>query len=465
MREAVEERIDRREAGIEAQGIERVPPEARSHVRIFDNFTMWLSSNLVLSTIALGALAINVFGLGLWDGIGVVVVFNLLGVLPVAFFSTLGPKLGLRQMTISRFSFGWVGAMLMALFNVAACIGWSVVNVIVGGQLIAALSNGAIPNWVGILVIAALTTLVSLYGYRYVHRYERYAWIPMALIFLLMFIVAAPNATGVAAKSSGLAYVASLLSFGSAIYGFATGWSSYAADYNVKQPENTPADRVFWLTFLGIYLPCILLESLGIMLTTVPAFSGKGGGELMAAVLSPLGGFGSLLLLLLAMSVVANNIPNDYSLALSMQLLGQGFQRINRAVWTVAGAVAYTIIAVSASGNFDQTLEHFLLLIAYWLGPWGIILIVEHFAIRHGQYNVQDWNTPNRLPIGWAALAAMAIGLLGVYLGAAQVAFVGPIASLFNPPYGMDIGFELGVIFAGIAYFILRPMELRSTHR
>jgi len=465
MREAVEERVNRREVGIEARGIERVAPEARSHVRIFDNFTMWLSSNLVLSTIALGSLAINVFGLGLWDSVGVVLAFNLLGVLPVAFFSTLGPKLGLRQMTISRFSFGWFGAMLMALFNVAACIGWSVVNVIVGGQLVAALSHGVIPSWVGILVIATLTTLVSLYGYRYVHRYERYAWIPMAFIFLIMFIVAVPHATAVFAKSSGVAYGASLLSFGSAIYGFATGWSSYAADYNVKQPENTPAARVFWLTFLGIYIPCVLLESLGILLTTVPALSGKSGGELMAAVLAPLGGFGSLLLLVLALSVVANNIPNDYSLALSMQLLGQGFQRINRAVWTVAGAVAYTIIAISASGNFNQTLENFLLLIAYWLGPWSIILIVEHFMIRRGRYNVEDWNTPSRLPIGWAALTAMAIGLFGVYLGAAQVAFVGPIAGLFNPPYGMDIGFALGVIFAGIAYYILRPMELRLSHR
>ncbi|HEY9641040.1 MAG TPA: cytosine permease, partial [Coleofasciculaceae cyanobacterium] len=85
-----EDHETRQEQGIEAQGIEWVPPEARSHVRIFDNFTMWLSSNLVLSTIALGSLAINIFGLGLWDSIGVIAVFNLLGVLPVAFFSTLG---------------------------------------------------------------------------------------------------------------------------------------------------------------------------------------------------------------------------------------------------------------------------------------------------------------------------------------------------------------------------------------
>ena len=38
------------EQGIETHGIERVSPTTRSHVRIFDNFTMWLSANLVIST-------------------------------------------------------------------------------------------------------------------------------------------------------------------------------------------------------------------------------------------------------------------------------------------------------------------------------------------------------------------------------------------------------------------------------
>ena len=99
------------ERGLETHGIERVSPATRTHVRIFDNFTMWLGANLVISTIALGTLANFAFGLGFWDSVASIVFFNALGVLPVAFFSTLGPKLGLRQMTITRFSFGWVGAI------------------------------------------------------------------------------------------------------------------------------------------------------------------------------------------------------------------------------------------------------------------------------------------------------------------------------------------------------------------
>ena len=458
------------EQGIETHGIERVSPATRTHVNIVDNFTMWLSANLVISTVGLGALAIPIFGLGFWDSLAVILIFNALGVLPVAFFSTLGPKLGLRQMTISRFSFGWVGGIIMALFNVAACIGWSVVNVIIGGQLVAALSGGRVPSWAGILILAILTTLVSIYGYRYVHRYERYAWIPMAVIFAIMLVVAAPHFSIVASSNTTTAAeIAGLLSFGGAVYGFATGWSSYAADYNVNQPEETPSSRVFWLTFLGIFIPCVLLETLGMAFTTFGPWATKFAnglvGDLLAAVVSPLGGFGTLILVLLALSVVANNIPNDYSLGLSVQVFGRPFQRVKRYVWTLIGAVIYVLIALPASANFAHTLTDYLLIIAYWLAPWSIILVIEHFVFRRGRYNVDDWNTPSRLPIGWAAIASMVAGLVGVLLGAAQFYYVGPIAKLVNPPFGMDVGFELGLVFAGIAYLILRRIEMNTSPR
>jgi NCS1 nucleoside transporter family len=315
------------EHSIETQGIERVSPKTRVHVRISDNFTIWFSANLVISTVALGAIAIPIFGLGFWDSAAAIMLFNILGSLPVAFFSTMGPKLGLRQMTITRFSFGWGGAVIMALFNVAACTGWSAVNAIVGGQLVAAVSGGTIARPVAILIIVVLTTIFSIYGYKHVHRYARYAWIPAAIIFLILLIIAGPKVSIIPTPALGIAEIASFISFGGAVYGFATGWSSYAADYNVKQPEETPASRVFWLTFLGVAIPCTVLEIFGMALTTAYKES---GGDLLAAVARPLGGFGNILLLLLALSIIANNIPNAYSIGLSMQVLGKSFQRVGR---------------------------------------------------------------------------------------------------------------------------------------
>ncbi len=451
------------EQGIETQGIERVAPDNRGHIHIFDNHTMWLSSNLVISSVVLGALAKNIFALGFWDSVIAIVIFNILGALPAAFFSTLGPRLGLRQMVISRFSFGWFGAGIMALFNVVACVGWSAVNIIVGGQLIEVLSKGAIPRQVGILVIAMLTTLVTIYGYKYIHIYQRYAWMPMAAVFCLLMIAAAPHLSIVPTPALNMAEVASFFSFGGAVYGYAIGWSSYAADYSVKHPETTSARSIFWYTFLGITIPCIVLEIFGMALAV--AYKGLSAADLLEAVAGPQGTLGALLLLILSLSTVANNLSTDYSLALSIQVLGKTFQRLSREVWTLIGSVVYVLIAVAAGTNFNETLSNYLLLMAYWLGPWSIILILEHFVFRRGNYNVDDWNMPEKLPVGWAAIVSLLIGLGGALFGAAQADYIGPIALWLSHPYGMDVGFELGVILAGVAYFFLRHFELALTNQ
>ena len=63
-----------------------------------------------------------------------------------------------------------------------------------------------------------------------------------------------------------------------------------------------------------------------------------------------------------------------------MQMLRRSFQRVNRESKHSIGAVIYIIIAIVGAANFNVTLENFLLLVAYWLGPWAIILILEHFV-------------------------------------------------------------------------------------
>jgi purine-cytosine permease-like protein len=74
----------------------------------------WLAANMVVSSFAIGALATPVFALGFVDSILTILFFNLLGILPVAFFSTFGPVFGLRQMVLSRFFFGFYGVKISA---------------------------------------------------------------------------------------------------------------------------------------------------------------------------------------------------------------------------------------------------------------------------------------------------------------------------------------------------------------
>src|SRR5258708_1038200 len=77
----------------EVTGIERVADDNRQHTQLWDTMWLWWSANSVVATVALGTLS-AFFGLGFWGSILVILVFNVLGVLPVAFLSTLGPKTG-----------------------------------------------------------------------------------------------------------------------------------------------------------------------------------------------------------------------------------------------------------------------------------------------------------------------------------------------------------------------------------
>ena len=115
-----------------------------------DNFSV-----IQISTFAIGVLSQSIFFLGLKESALTIIFFNLLCTLPVAYFSTWGAKLGLRQLTLSRFSFGYATAQLPIVLNCIACVGWSIVNSIVGAQTLRAVSTThQIPTAAGIIVIA-----------------------------------------------------------------------------------------------------------------------------------------------------------------------------------------------------------------------------------------------------------------------------------------------------------------------
>jgi len=67
---------------------------------------------MVVSSFAIGALAVPVFKLGFVDSALAIIFVNLLATAPACIFSTFGPKFGLRQMVLSRFFFGYYGVKL-----------------------------------------------------------------------------------------------------------------------------------------------------------------------------------------------------------------------------------------------------------------------------------------------------------------------------------------------------------------
>ncbi|EKG13192.1 Permease cytosine/purines uracil thiamine allantoin [Macrophomina phaseolina MS6] len=461
---------------IEQRGIERVPENERNDTSLLNVGTMWLSANMVVSSFAIGLLAKSLFYLGVADAMIVCLFFNILGILPVCFFSSLGPVFGLRQMVLSRFWFGWWGVKLIACFNVCACIGWSAVNSIVGAELIHAV-NDDVPGWAGIVIIAICTFFVTLFGYKVVHAYEFWSWIPTFIIFLIVLGTFAHSGAYVHIPwETGKSEMGGVLSFGVTVYGFATGWASYAADYTVYQPSTQSRRKVFLSTACGLLFPLLFTEMLGIAVMSATAINGgdnryqagydsAGTGGLLAAVLfPPLGGFGKFCLVILALSIIANNCPNIYSIALTVQVFGRWAQAVPRPIWTLLGTGVYIGIAIPGYSHFETVLENFMNFIGYWLSIYEGIALTDHFLFRRGTggYVPEHYDQPSKLPPGIAAVLAFGFGVAGMVTGMSQTWYVGKIAlHAGEAPFGGDVGFELGFAFAAVSYAVLRNIELR----
>lgn len=431
---------------------------------------------MVISSFAIGLLAQKLFFLGFVDAILTCLFFNMLGVISVCFFSTFGPRFGLRQMVLSRFWFGWWGVKLIAFFNVLACIGWSSVNSIVGAQLIHAVNND-VPGWAGILVIAVGTLLVTFFGYKVVHAYEFWSWIPTFIVFLIVLGEFAHSGDFVNLPMGvGTSELGGVLSFGSVVYGFATGWTSYAADYTVYQPVTQSRKKVFGAVWIGLMIPLLFTEFLGIAIMTattlndgnnryMEGYTASGTGGLLAAVLfPPLGGFGKFCLVVLALSIVANNCPNIYSVALTMQVMGRWTQRVPRFVWTTIATGVYIAIAIPGYSHFEEVLENFMNFIGYWLAIYEGVAFSEHLLYRRSfdAYDPETYDQPSRLPPSIAAVFAFCCGVAGMVTGMSQTWFVGPIAlHAGEAPFGGDVGFELGFAFAFVSYAAARYLERR----
>jgi purine-cytosine permease-like protein len=234
--------------------------------------------------------------------------------------------------------------------------------------------NNDVPGFAGIIIIAVCTLMVTFFGYKIVHVYEFWSWLPTTIVFIIILGVFAHSGDFVnIPMGMGTSELGSVLSFGSVVYGFATGWTSYAADYTVYQPSSQSRIKVFFAVWIGLIIPLLFTEMLGIAIMTATTinegknkyadgYAASGTGGLLGAVLfGPLGGFGKFCLIILSLSIIANNCPNIYSVGLTIQVLGGRWtQRVPRFVWTAVGTAIYIAIAIPGYTHFESVLENFM---------------------------------------------------------------------------------------------------------
>ena len=435
----------------EARGVQRVEPH-ETHAQTLKDyvqaFLMWISVNLAAVNITLGMLASTVYNLSFKDAAFCAVFGALLGSLVVAYIATWGPISGNRTMIFTRYTFGWWPGKLIVVLNLIVLLGYSMIGLVVAGQILSAVSsNGRLSVVVGIIIVAVISWVITTFGISIYHTYMRYAWLPQLIALSILYGVSASQ-FDLATPTAGdpRTRVGNRLSFFSLCFSAAITYAGGAADFFVYYSPTTPRLPLFFVSWLGLVFSFSFCLIVGIGLASgvtnnaaySAAYSG-GQGNLIVEGFSSLHGFGKFLSVVIAFGLISNIIYPTYSSGIDFQILGRTAQRVPRFIWNTVGVIIYTVCALAGRDHLSEIFTNFLALMGYWLAIWIAIILEDQIIFRRRTgYDWTVWNQEEKLPVGIAALIAFLVGWAGAILCMAQVWYIGPIAKQVGE-YGADV--------------------------
>lgn len=449
-----------RVAAVEPGGAEFIPLAER-HGRPRQLFWTWCSPNLEFATIFVGVLAVSAFSLGFWSAVVGIVVGTALGSLTHGLLSARGPRAGVPMMVLSRLGFGFLGNALPAGLNaIVGGIGWFAVNSVSGALALSTLTG--MPAWLGLLIVALVQIGVALLGHNLIHGFEKIVLPVLAVVFAITSIVilVQTDPSFVPTDGQPAGSVAGFLLTVGATFGYAVGWNPYATDYTRYLPPDSNPKAVGWAAGLGVFVPCVILETVGAASATLAT---DPNASPTAAFTEHLPGvLAALTLLCIAVGAVAANAINIYSGAMSFVALGIRLPlTLRRALAVGVFGVLGFIVALTGLADAGEAYEGFLLIIAYWIAPWLAVVFVDWYLRRGADERATEallFDTSHR---NIAGPVAMLIGIVvSILLFSNQTAFTGFVAQAV-PQIG-DIGFEVGFVVSAVIYWLMRRSAPRN---
>ncbi|KAM5532151.1 hypothetical protein V8D89_014176 [Ganoderma adspersum] len=394
--------------GVETNGVDPIFPEDRKDTKLFQIFFVWFSANMNILAFGTGSAGPAFFGLGLRDTLLILLVVDLIAV--------FGPKLGMRSMVLARYSWGYYGSIIPSAFTVFSMQGFLILNCIIGGQTLASVSSH-LNDTLGIVIIGVISLVVTFFGYRVIHWYETVAWIPSVIVFIVMLGTGGKH-LGSHIPPGEPASAATILSFATTTASSVISWCIMTPDYGVYHTAQASSTRVFLYSYAGFFLASIVGHMLGAAFAAaaplVPEWeagfdNGNSVGGLVEAVLSPAGGFGKFLTVVVALFIPSACAPTMYTFASSFMTIHAWLGRVPRYIYTIISEVILIPVAIVGATHFYDTFVDILNVIGYWSTIFAAIVIVEHLVFRKndwGQYDLSQWCKPGELPLGLAAIFA-----------------------------------------------------------
>jgi putative hydroxymethylpyrimidine transporter CytX len=357
------------------------PPRA---LGLADQLGLWANLGITL-TLPAAAGYVLAPGMSLLAALTAVVVGTLVGSALLALAAMPGARTGAPAMVLLRGLFGWRGSWVPTALNIAQCLGWTVVEVVI----IATTAHGLVhdvPRWAFVLAAGTLATLLALRPLGAVRVLRRYAvWIVLAAtVYLFARVLSRPLPSLTHGSWHGFAASLDL------VIALPISWVPLAADYT--RHARTSRDAGVGV-FGGFSLACIAYFVLGVL--AVAAYPQANGDGAAALVALPAAG---LALGVLVLDELDEAFANLYSTAVSAQNTQPGLDRR----WLALGVG--TLATLLALGADYAQYESFLFLIGAVFVPLTAVLLVDYWVLHRGAWDTSI-HAPRRLRmlLPWAA--------------------------------------------------------------
>ncbi|MFJ9038451.1 purine-cytosine permease family protein [Streptomyces sp. NPDC102406] len=454
---------DRPALRIEAHGIDHIPDGER-HGRARELFSVWAAANVNYLNLVVGG-ALVLMGLTLWQALAVLTVGNAFWVL-TGLLAVSGPAAGAPSEVITRALYGVIGNRANN-----AVTGWTISVCYFALNLsAAAVAAFSLVEKVGItadtgvkvvviVVIAALTLTISVYGHAVIVKLYPVITLVLAAVFAVVAVAVVRHADFTytpAHHLTGLDLWATVLTGVTLI---AAGPLSYttSADFSRYLPRTAPSRAIVGWTALGGFLPSMVVSSLGALAaTTVDMTDPQSALESILPTW-----FTPFFLLALVLGTIAINALTAYSAGLALQAVGLRIRRSVSVLFDGTAAVALTLYGLLVS-NFLDTVNNVLQLTVVLLGP-SMAIYATDIVLRRNQYDGQALGDETRGSafwyrggINWAGAAAVVAGATTSAL-CVDTLYTGPLAAALG---GLDLALPAGMVVACVCYAVAMRRSL-----
>lgn len=377
---------------VETHGIDPIP-EGERHGRPRELGFLWAGAFVNYASLLTASLLTTYYGLGVWDGLAAVLLGTVAGAVLLGLLSNTGPRSGQPQIIFTRRIFGQRGSYAGAFLTLFLGVGWFAVDTVIaalaGVQLLQVAGVGGqlagkfLFPWV--LVIAALSVVVAVYGHRTIKVFETWGAIAFAGLSIILFALLAGQmhwTAGPTVQGAGYpgAFILGLMS----CFALVASWYPFASDYSRYLPARSSVAAVTWWPVVGVSLPMLLLGLFGLLLPTIdPALASSQGALAVitrhapAAVAVPFFAF-------VILGEIWANYLDVYTAGLVTLALGVRLRRWQTALAAgILGAAIATVAVVV--WDFHLFYEDFLILTYLWAPAWAAVVLLAFFVFGQGR--------------------------------------------------------------------------------